>query len=289
MKKVAVFGSFVVDLMARSPHLPVPGETVKGSMFKMGPGGKGFNQCVAAHKAGADVVMMTKVGTDTFANVMLDTMTELNMPKDNIFITKETETGIALILVDENSSQNEIIIVPGACNTITAEEVASVENEALNHRIDGFRKKIAEIAPDLELTDTYYNGNDVETAQKNAENIISTYGDKLIGMYSGNNITGDGVCNAVADSNVGDKFINVAVDSDDIEIQALKNGVLDAIIVQDAYAQGYKCMENALRTLIDGKNPESKKQVNCPPVVITKDNMDDSDMQDLLDPTRLQK
>lgn len=63
MKKVAVFGSFVVDLMARSPHLPVPGETVKGSMFKMGPGGKGFNQCVAAHKAGADVVMMTKVGS----------------------------------------------------------------------------------------------------------------------------------------------------------------------------------------------------------------------------------
>ncbi len=70
--------------MARSPHLPVRGNS-KGSMFKMGPGGKGFNQCVAAHKAGADVVMMTKVGTDTFANVMLDTMTELNMSKDNIF------------------------------------------------------------------------------------------------------------------------------------------------------------------------------------------------------------
>ncbi len=32
MKKVAVFGSFVVDLMARSPHLPVPGETVKGEL-----------------------------------------------------------------------------------------------------------------------------------------------------------------------------------------------------------------------------------------------------------------
>ena len=29
MGKVVVFGSFVVDLMARSPHLPVPGETVK--------------------------------------------------------------------------------------------------------------------------------------------------------------------------------------------------------------------------------------------------------------------
>ncbi len=44
MGKVAVFGSFVVDLMARGPHLPIPGETVKGSLFKMGAGGKGFNQ-----------------------------------------------------------------------------------------------------------------------------------------------------------------------------------------------------------------------------------------------------
>ena len=42
MKKVAVVGSFVVDLMARTPHLPEPGETVMGSYFKAGPGGKGF-------------------------------------------------------------------------------------------------------------------------------------------------------------------------------------------------------------------------------------------------------
>ena len=43
MKKVAVVGSFVVDLMARTPHLPEPGETVMGSYFKAGPGGKGAN------------------------------------------------------------------------------------------------------------------------------------------------------------------------------------------------------------------------------------------------------
>lgn len=128
MGKTAVFGSFVVDLMARSPHLPVPKETVKGSMFRMGPGGKGFNQCVAAHKAGADVVMMTKLGRDTFANVALDTMTELGMSKDHLFYSDETSTGIALILVDEGTSENEIIIVPGACGTITAAEVESVED-----------------------------------------------------------------------------------------------------------------------------------------------------------------
>lgn len=128
MKKVTVFGSFVVDLMARSPHLPIPGETVKGSMFKMGPGGKGFNQGVAAHKAGADLVMVTKLGKDSFANVALDTMDALGMKKDHVFITDQTETGIALILVDEKSSQNEIIIVPGACATITKEDINSLEN-----------------------------------------------------------------------------------------------------------------------------------------------------------------
>lgn len=128
MSKVVVFGSFVVDLMARSPHLPVPGETVKGSVFKMGPGGKGFNQCVAAHKAGADVVMITKLGKDSFADVALNTMDELGMTKESLFYSDGVETGIALILVDENTSQNEIIIVPGACNTITPEEVAKIEN-----------------------------------------------------------------------------------------------------------------------------------------------------------------
>lgn len=125
-KKVTVFGSFVVDLMARTPHLPVPGETVKGSLFKMGPGGKGFNQGVAAHKAGAEVAMITKLGRDAFAGVALDAMKALNMDTSNLLYTDETETGSALIIVDEVTSQNEIVVVLGACNTITDEEVESM-------------------------------------------------------------------------------------------------------------------------------------------------------------------
>ena len=113
--------------MARTPHLPAPAETVKGSFFKQGAGGKGFNQGVAAHKAGGDVAMITKLGRDSMANVALDVMTELNMPKDFLFYNDDVATGIALIMVDENSSQNEIVIVPGACGTITAEDIKSVE------------------------------------------------------------------------------------------------------------------------------------------------------------------
>ena len=125
-KKVTVFGSFVVDLMGRTPHLPVPGETVKGSMFRMGPGGKGFNQGVAAHKAGAEVAMVTKLGGDSFAEVALAAMRELKMDTRYIFRTGESETGAALIMVDEATSQNEIVVVLGACNSITDSEVESL-------------------------------------------------------------------------------------------------------------------------------------------------------------------
>lgn len=125
--KVLVFGSFVVDLMARAYRLPQNGETVKGSFFKQGAGGKGFNQCVAAHKAGADVKMITKLGKDSMSNVCLDIMDELNMPKDGILFSENTATGIALIMVDENTSENKILIVPGACAEIKTSEIDNLK------------------------------------------------------------------------------------------------------------------------------------------------------------------
>lgn len=128
-QRVTVFGSFVVDLMGRTPHLPVPGETVKGSYFQQGAGGKGFNQGIAAHKAGGDVVMITKLGRDSLGEVATKAMDSVGLPKDYLFYNDEVATGIALILVDENTSQNEIVIVPGACSTITDEDIVSVADE----------------------------------------------------------------------------------------------------------------------------------------------------------------
>ena len=144
-QKVTVFGSFVVDLMARTPHLPAPAETVKGSFFKQGAGGKGFNQGVAAHKAGGDVAMITKLGRDSMANVALDVMTELNMPKDFLFYNDDVATGIALIMVDENSSQNEIVIVPGACGKGVTD--ASPAGDAAGQKIG---EKLEAIQPQLD-------------------------------------------------------------------------------------------------------------------------------------------
>ena len=77
--RVTVMGSFVVDLMARAPHLPQTGETVKGDGFLIGPGGKGSNQGVAAHKAGAEVDMITKIGKDSFGQIALESFRRVGM------------------------------------------------------------------------------------------------------------------------------------------------------------------------------------------------------------------
>ena len=122
-KPIVVFGSFVVDLTSRSGGLPVPGQTILGTSFKLGPGGKGSNQAVAAHRAGADVTLVTKVGRDVFGKVALDFYRGEGMNTDYILEDESKETGVALIMVDEVSAQNEIVIVSGACANITPENV----------------------------------------------------------------------------------------------------------------------------------------------------------------------
>ncbi len=189
--KVTVFGSFVVDLMARTPHLPTAGETVRGSIFKQGAGGKGFNQGIAAHKAGADVAMITKIGTDTMADVALNAMNEVGLSSQYLFRSEVAATGTALIMVDERTGQNEIVIVPGACNTITDEDIAKVEdviqdseylllqlevNQDANEKVAALAKKggarvIVNTAPYQQVDDSFLNGcylvtpNEVEAEQ----------------------------------------------------------------------------------------------------------------------------
>jgi ribokinase len=65
---VAILGIYVADLAFRAGRQPVMGETIMGTSFAMGPGGKGSNQTVAAARAGAAVTFITKLGKDDFGD-----------------------------------------------------------------------------------------------------------------------------------------------------------------------------------------------------------------------------
>ena len=74
------------------------------------------------------MVIVTKLGKDGFADVCLKVVEELNMSKEYILISEEKPTGTALIMVDENTGDNQITVVPSACNDIKVEEVNSLKN-----------------------------------------------------------------------------------------------------------------------------------------------------------------
>jgi ribokinase len=79
--------------------------------------------------------MITKVGNDTFGKVALDNFKNENMDTKFIIVDEKHETGAALIMVDENTSENEILVLSGACGYISDEDVeaarGSIENTEL--------------------------------------------------------------------------------------------------------------------------------------------------------------
>ena len=125
-KKIVMFGSYVADLTGTADHLPRAGETVFGERFKIGPGGKGSNQAVAAHRAGADIVLVTKLGKDVFGDLARDFYAQERIAAEYVLTDDEKGTGIALICVDEVSKQNQILVVPGACMNFTDADIETL-------------------------------------------------------------------------------------------------------------------------------------------------------------------
>lgn len=123
--RIVVFGSYINDLVGRGPHLPRPGETLKGSSFQTGPGGKGFNQAVAAKRTGSEVLMVTKVGLDSFGELAISNFKKEGIPTRYVFRDSQAPTGAALIVVHEETGENQILVTMGACGRITEEEVES--------------------------------------------------------------------------------------------------------------------------------------------------------------------
>jgi ribokinase len=121
-KWVTVLGSFVADLAFRTVRIPVWGETLMGNEFKLGPGGKGSNQAVAAARAGGRVSFISKLGPDPFGDMARALYRSEGIDTQFLFRT-QSATGAAAIIIDASKGENAIIIVPGACFEVTSEEV----------------------------------------------------------------------------------------------------------------------------------------------------------------------
>ena len=121
---ITVMGSFVADLAFKTDRLPAWGETYMGREFRLGPGGKGSNQAVAAARAGATVSFIGKVGDDPFGELARSMFRREGIDAQYLFGGQDA-TGAASIVVDAKTGENSIIVVPGASLKLTCEEVES--------------------------------------------------------------------------------------------------------------------------------------------------------------------
>ncbi|MER9314151.1 ribokinase [Mesorhizobium sp. M0659] len=121
-KPVVILGVFVADTAYRADRQPRMGETILGNSFKLGPGGKGSNQAVAAGKLGADITFLTRLGVDAFADMAKATWAEAGV-KSAVIDTPQSYTGAAYIFIEETTGNNAIIVSPGAAMLISSEDI----------------------------------------------------------------------------------------------------------------------------------------------------------------------
>jgi ribose transport system substrate-binding protein len=152
-------------------------------------------------------------------------------------------------------------------------------------RQEGFVERIKQIAPDLQILPLKYSGTDIAKGMGTIEDVLTANPD-IIGFFGDCNIVGSSFARVARERNLLNKVIAVSFDSDNEEIQALKDGIIYSLIVQDPYAMGYKGVDTALRA-INGQKFAS--YLDTGEYAVKKENMNEPKMRGLLDPFTLKK
>ena len=126
-KPISILGIFVADLTFRTDRMPIKGETFIGNSFKLGPGGKGSNQAVATRRAGTETIFITKIGKDTFGEMAMKLYADEGINAEYVWEIADMATGAASIVVNEETSENLIIVVPGAADYMVPDDLEAAE------------------------------------------------------------------------------------------------------------------------------------------------------------------
>jgi ribokinase len=102
-----------MDMVVKTSHIPVPGETVLSGSFFMNPGGKGANQAVAVARLGGDVIFISKVGNDVFGKQTSQLFVDEGIDTLHVLTDEQLPSGVALITVDQ-AGENSIVVASGA-------------------------------------------------------------------------------------------------------------------------------------------------------------------------------
>ncbi len=148
--KICVVGSSNIDQISYVEKIPGDGETVFGSSYQMGFGGKGANQAIMASLLGAETYMITCLGEDVYADMTIENYKKNNINIDYLQIVPGS-SGVAPIWVDE-SGQNRIIVISGSNDHIDAEKAIKALSE-----IEDLKIIVGQFEIPLEVTERVFS------------------------------------------------------------------------------------------------------------------------------------
>ncbi len=188
---------------------------------------------------------------------------------DNVKAGEQAGLTLCKLVKDEGKSSGEVLI---------ESSVAGVQT--IKDRDTGFKRGLAANCPDVKVSAQRFNNNDINTAASQVNDVV-TANSNLIGIFADNNTSGTGAARAIKDNNAADKIPVVAFDTDPQENAALKDGSIDALVVQNPYFFGYQGVVEAGMAAVDTLPP-----LNLDPgaVVADKANMATPAVQPLLNP-----
>lgn len=156
--------------------------------------------------------------------------------------------------------------VPGSMSTMDREK--------------GFEETIAKEFPKIRIVARQYGQSDRAKARAAAENFLAG-NPGLKGIFASAEPSSIGAALAVKARDLQDKVTLVAFDSSDTLVEGLKEGAVDAMVVQDPFKMGYE----SVRTLVNKLNgKDSPKRIDLSAVIVTKANMDQPEIKKVLFP-----
>ena len=123
MSEITVLGIFVADISFSGPKIPSIGETILGKKYNVGPGGKGCNQAIAIARLGGNTNFISKIGKDAYGELAIKTLEKNKISTENIIQDANQQTGVAGILVDQNTGKNAINVIVGAPSSLMKSEI----------------------------------------------------------------------------------------------------------------------------------------------------------------------
>jgi ribose transport system substrate-binding protein len=224
---------------------------------------------LAACDAVSLIPAIDKARTAEIPVITIDSGVDSDIPlsfiaTDNIAAAEKA----ADILAELLNGKGEIALipfVPGAATSIMREQ--------------GFKKGL-EKYPALKLVAIQYSQADVATAMTITENIVTAH-PNLAGIFAANESGAIGAAQALISKGLAGKIKLVAFDAAPNEIEALKQGTIHALIVQNPFKMGYEGVKAAINVL-NGKPIE--KRIDTGVAIVTNENLNSPEIQQLLNP-----